>query len=97
MNSSEREREGERGKEHVRIVKEHQNILGEDNGDRQTDRQTKREEEEREMSYGRLRKNIYFVIFIFVIVLSCCSFVDVRHRREYLFYDEDQVGHHTTL
>lgn len=59
MNSSEREREGERGKEHVRIVKEHQNILGEDNGDRQTDRQTKREEEEREMSYGRLRKNIF--------------------------------------
>lgn len=47
MNSSEREREGERGKEHVRIVKEHQNILGEDNGDRQTDRQREKRKREK--------------------------------------------------
>lgn len=64
MNSSEREREGERGKEHVRIVKEHQNILGEDNGDRQTDK----ERRGRERNVLWKTKEKYILLFLFLLL-----------------------------
>lgn len=60
VNSSERER----GREHVRIVKEHQNILGEDNGDRQTDK----ERRGRERNVLWKTKEKYILLFLFLLL-----------------------------